>query len=128
MKSILYIEDNPLNMRIVKKHLKRTRIELLEATDGFMGLDMALVAQPDVILLDINLPDIDGLEVTRQLRSRNETAHIPIIAITANAMHGDRELCLDSGCDAYIAKPLARQELYNTLRAYMPEEFQIAIQ
>jgi len=123
MGTILYIEDNPLNMRLVKKHLKHVGINMLEAIDGFTGINVALGEKPELILVDVNLPDIDGLEVTRRLKENEATAGVPIIAITANAMHGDREICLDAGCDAYLAKPIARQELYNTLRGYMPDAF-----
>lgn len=127
MNTVLYIEDNPLNMRLVKKHLKRTSINILEAIDGYSGIDIALKHRPDVILVDVNLPDIDGLEVTRILRENASMKDVPIIALTANAMHGDRERCLEAGCSAYLAKPLARQELYNTLRQYLPNAFSMAV-
>lgn len=127
MSTVLYIEDNPLNMRLVKKHLKRTQITMLEAIDGHSGIDMALKHRPDVILVDINLPDIDGLEVTRLLRENELMQDVIIIALTANAMHGDRERCLQAGCSAYLAKPIARQELYNTLRQYLPDAFSVAV-
>jgi len=127
MTTVLYIEDNPLNMRLVKKYLKRTAIDMLEAIDGYSGLDMALAEKPSVILVDVNLPDIDGLEVARMLRENDDMKDIPIVALTANAMHGDRERCLDAGCDAYLAKPIARQELYNALRQYIPEAFAVAV-
>lgn len=127
MSTVLYIEDNPLNMRLVKKYLQSMGIQMIEAVDGFSGLDMATEAHPDLILVDVNLPDIDGLEVTRRLREQAITANLPIVALTANAMHGDRERCLGSGCDAYLAKPVARLELINTLRAYLPEVFGTAV-
>lgn len=123
MSNILYIEDNPLNMRLVKKLLKHVGITMSEAIDGLTGIDMAQEEKPGLILVDINLPDIDGLEVTRRLKASGKFGDTPIIALTANAMHGDREICLDAGCDAYLAKPIARQELYNTLRGYMPDSF-----
>ncbi len=126
MSKVLYIEDNPLNMRLVRKLLQHVGIHMVEAIDGFSGLDIALEELPEVILVDVNLPDIDGLEVTRRLKETGEFDNVPIIALTANAMHGDRELCLDAGCDAYIAKPIARQELYYTLRQYIPDAFSVA--
>lgn len=126
MSKVLYIEDNPQNMRLVRKLLKHVGINMVEAIDGFSGIDIAHKEKPLAILIDINLPDIDGLEVTRRLKESDEFADIPIIALTANAMHGDRELCLNAGCDAYIAKPIARQELYNLLRAYIPDAFAVA--
>lgn len=123
MSTVLYIEDNPLNMRLVKKYLQSMGIQMIEAVDGFSGLDMAVQAKPDLILVDVNLPDIDGLEVTRRLRTADETAEMPIVALTANAMHGDRERCLNSGCDNYLAKPVSRVELMNILRSYLPDNF-----
>jgi two-component system, cell cycle response regulator DivK len=127
MNTVLYIEDNPLNMRLVKKYLQSFGIEMIEAVDGYSGLDMALQAQPDLILVDVNLPDMDGLEVTRRLRSNDETSEMPIVALTANAMHGDRERCLNSGCDGYLAKPVSRVELVNMLRSYLPESFSAGV-
>ena len=123
MNTVLYIEDIPLNMRLVKKYLQSFGIEMIEAVDGLSGLDKALQAHPDLVLVDVNLPDIDGLEVTRRLRSDNKTAELPIVALTANAMHGDRERCLNSGCDGYLAKPVSRVELINMLRSYLPDTF-----
>lgn len=125
MNTVLYIEDNPLNMRLVQRHLKHVGITMLSAIDGLSGIDVAQQERPDLILVDVNLPDIDGLEVTRRLRAMPEFANVPIIALTANAMHGDREICLAAGCDAYLAKPIARQELYYTLRNYIPDAFAI---
>jgi CheY-like chemotaxis protein len=123
MSTVLYIEDNPLNMRLVKKYLQSMGINMIEAVDGLSGLDKAMQAQPDLVLVDVNLPDIDGLEVTRRLRSADETSEMPIVALTANAMHGDRERCLNSGCDGYLAKPVSRVELMNVLRSYLPNQF-----
>lgn len=116
---ILYVEDNPLNMRLVRKILKSIHYDMVEAIDGASGLRMVAQEKPDLILVDVNLPDIDGLEVTRILKADPEFAHIPIIALTANAMHGDREHCLEAGCDGYIAKPVARQELKNILGHFL---------
>lgn len=116
---ILYVEDNPLNMRLVRKILKSLKYDMVEAMDGTSGLRMVGEEKPDLILVDVNLPDIDGLEVTRRLKADRNFAHIPIIALTANAMHGDREHCLSAGCDGYIAKPVARQELKNILGHFL---------
>lgn len=112
---ILYIEDNPLNMRLVRKLLRSFGYTMIEAIDGASGLKMVRQEQPDLILVDVNLPDIDGLEITARLKADPDFAHIPIVALTANAMHGDREHCLNAGCDGYIAKPITRQELHNTI-------------
>lgn len=116
---ILYVEDNPLNMRLVKKILIDLGFDMLEAVDGRSGIELAVVHTPDLILLDINLPDIDGLEITRQLKQHATTRRIPIIALTANAMYGDKERCLDAGCDGYIAKPVAKLELKNVLHHFL---------
>lgn len=119
MTQILYIEDNPLNMRLVRKLLRSMGYPMMEAMDGLTGLEMAKTDRPELILVDVNLPDIDGLEVTRRLKADPALADIPVVALTANAMHGDRERCLDAGCDAYLAKPVARLELQNTLRHFV---------
>lgn len=125
MSTVLYIEDNSLNMRLVKKYLKGANLDMLEAIDGLSGINVATSELPSAILVDINLPDIDGLEVTRRLKENSATANIPLIALTANAMHGDRERCLEAGCDDYIAKPISRTELYGVLREYIPEAFAV---
>ncbi|GAB4324993.1 MAG: response regulator [Phototrophicales bacterium] len=116
---ILYVEDNPQNMRLVRKMLKGGGYEMIEAPDGQTGVRLALEFKPDLILMDINLPDIDGLEATRQLKSNPKCDHIPIIALTANAMHGDRERFIEAGCDGYIAKPITRNELLNTINYFL---------
>lgn len=117
---VLCIEDNPLNMRLIRKLVDSFGYHSICASDGETGLALAHSEQPDIILTDVNLPDIDGFEVARILKEDERTRHIPLVAITANAMHGDRDQCLDAGCDAYIAKPIARQELRNILAHYAP--------
>jgi two-component system cell cycle response regulator DivK len=116
---ILYIEDNPLNLRLVRKILISLGFEIIEAMDGINGLAAASRDRPDLILVDVNLPDIDGLEVVRRLKNDPSLAHIPAIALTANAMHGDRERCLGAGCDGYLAKPVARLELKNVIGHFL---------
>lgn len=117
--TILYIEDNPLNMRLVRKILKSMGYEMIEAMDGITGMTIADEKRPDLILMDVNLPDMDGLEVTGRLKDNPHLRHIPIVALTANAMHGDRDRCLAAGCDGYIAKPVARQELRNVIDYFL---------
>jgi two-component system cell cycle response regulator DivK len=112
---ILYVEDNPQNMRLVRKFLMMAGYEMLEAPDGLSGLRVASTECPDLILMDVNLPDIDGLEATARLKANPQLAHVPVIALTANAMHGDRERCLAAGCDGYIPKPVTKSELLNTI-------------
>lgn len=118
-KKILYIEDNLQNMRLVRKMLHVGGYDMIEATDGTTGVEMALMTLPDLILMDINLPDIDGIEATRRLKNMTETAHIPIIALTANAMYGDRERFLDGGCDGYLAKPVTKNELLHLVNHFV---------
>jgi two-component system cell cycle response regulator DivK len=117
---ILYIEDNPQNMRLVRKFLAMAGYEMLEAVNGLAGLKVAASEAPDLILMDVNLPDIDGLEATARLKAQPNLAHIPVIALTANAMHGDKERCLASGCDGYIPKPVTKSELLNTVASLLP--------
>lgn len=116
---ILYIEDNPQNMRLVRKMLAVGGYDMLEATDGTTGYAMAVAEKPDLILMDINLPDIDGMEVTQRLKALVEMAQIPIIALTANAMYGDRERFTAAGCDGYLAKPVTKNELLNTIAQFL---------
>lgn len=119
MPRILYIEDNPLNMKLVRKLLLDMGYSMIEASDGEYGIRQALMAAPDLILMDINLPDVDGLTITQKLKGDPRLRHIPIVALTANTMHGDREQCLAAGCDAYLAKPVSRLELRNVLERFL---------
>lgn len=119
---ILCVEDNPQNMRLVRKILKHEGYEVLEAEDGASGLAIAEAEKPDLILMDINLPDIDGLEVTKLIKAQAHLVHIPIVALTANAMYGDEERCLAAGCDGYIAKPVSKEKLVSSIEAYLSRE------
>lgn len=116
---ILCVEDNPQNMRLIRKMLKSGGYDMLEAPDGVNGLKLAEQQRPDLILMDINLPDIDGIQVTQRIKANPQLAHIPIIALTANAMHGDREAFIEAGCDGYLAKPISRRELCSTIEEYL---------
>ncbi len=117
---ILYIEDNFQNYRLVMRMLTMDNQgdEIVQAEDGLTGLRLAEEMHPDLILMDINLPDIDGTEVTRQLKAHEDLKHIPVIALTANAMVGDREHYLSSGCDGYLRKPISRDDLRSALSRY----------
>jgi two-component system cell cycle response regulator DivK len=95
---------------------------MLEAVNGLSGLDMAEQTTPNIILLDINLPDIDGTEVTARLKQNPDLRHIPVIAVTANAMYGDKERFIDAGCDGYISKPLSKELLLDTIHALLQRE------
>ncbi|MCS7009989.1 MAG: response regulator [Anaerolineales bacterium] len=121
---ILYIEDNADNMLLVKRALEARGYRLLEATTGQQGLEIAERENVDLILLDINLPDIDGYEIARRLRHHKKTslAYIPIIAITANALKGDAEKALEAGCDVYMAKPINIRELWAQVEGLLPSE------
>lgn len=111
--NILYIEDNPDNMILVKRVMEAQGYTLFQATNGLDGIAIAEKEAIDLILLDINLPDIDGYEVARRLRGSAipRLAYVPIIAITANALRGDAEKALAAGCDVYMSKPINIHEL-----------------
>ena len=115
--TILYIEDNPDNSLLVQRALTARGYEVLWAANGASGIEQAEAHAPDLILLDINLPDIDGYEVARRLRAHDGLRAVPIMAITANALKGDAEKALAAGCDAYIAKPLQLHELWDRVAA-----------
>lgn len=120
--TILYIEDNPDNMMLVKRALEARGYTLMEAFTGVAGVESAEARDVDLILLDINLPDIDGYEVARRLRgsSKSALAYVPIIAITANALKGDAEKALSAGCDVYMSKPINLRELWARVEAFVP--------
>jgi two-component system, cell cycle response regulator DivK len=120
--NILYIEDNPDNMMLVQRALESRGYRLLKAMNGLSGVEMAEREDVDLILLDINLPDIDGYEVARRLRSSSKGAllHTPIIAVTANALKGDAEKALEAGCDVYMSKPINIRELWARVEAFVP--------
>ena len=114
---ILYIEDNPGNRMLVRRILEAEGFSVAEATDGLAGLEMATQVQPDLILLDINLPEIDGYDLAKRFRDTPGLQHVPILAITANVMRGDRERTLEAGCDGYIQKPIDVDQLPKQVRA-----------
>ena len=120
--NILYIEDNPDNMRLVQRALESRGYRLLQAKNGLDGVQVAEQEEIDLILLDINLPDIDGYEVARRLRSSSKRAltSTPIIAVTANALKGDAERALEAGCDVYMSKPINIRELWARVEAFVP--------
>ena len=103
---ILYVEDNDDNVYVVKSRLTRWGHSVLIAVDGQQGLDMAVAERPDLILMDLSLPVLDGWEATRRLKASAETKGIPVIALSAHAMAGDREKALEAGCDDFDTKPV----------------------
>jgi two-component system cell cycle response regulator DivK len=115
-KRILLIEDNEDNRRIIRDLLASTDYELIEAQDGGAGLTMAATHKPDLILMDIQLPVIDGFEATRRLKADPALRHIPIVAVTSYALSGDDAKALAAGCDAYIAKPFSPRQLLSKVR------------
>jgi CheY-like chemotaxis protein len=114
--TLLYVEDNPANLKLVEQLIaRRTDMRLLSASDGDMGIQLARAKQPDVILMDINLPGISGIDALRILRNNNLTAHIPVVALSANAMPRDVEKGLQMGFFRYLTKPIKINELMETL-------------
>ena len=111
MKKILIVEDNPKNMQLIKMVLGNKGYSLLEATDGEEALVIAMEGRPDLIIMDIQLPKMDGLEVTRRLRQTPRFSQVPIIALTASAMEGDREKIIEARCDVYVSKPINTRQL-----------------
>lgn len=108
---VLIVEDNATNMKVTMMALRPHGYTLLQATDGEEAMEIAVREKPDLIMIDIQLPKLDGLEVTRRLRQMPAFSHIPIVAVTAYAMKGDKEKAIEAGCDAYLAKPISTREL-----------------
>jgi two-component system, cell cycle response regulator DivK len=106
MKRILIVEDNELNRDVLSRRLRRRGYEVIIAVDGWQGLAMARTHAPDLILMDLGLPGIDGWECTRRLKDDPETSAVPVIALSAHAMVGDREKALEAGCDDFDTKPI----------------------
>lgn len=121
MARILIIEDNPANMKLALLLLHKVGHKTQCAVDAETGVDLVRAELPDLVLMDIQLPGMDGLSATALLKSAPGTAHIPIIALTAMAMKADKEKCVNAGCDGYIAKPLRYQELYAAIDALLPK-------
>ena len=120
-KTILYVEDNEYNLKIVRQLLARTSYRLIEAMDGQLGVETARRELPDLILMDIQLPKLSGLDATRRLRADPKTAAIPIIVITSFALSGDDQKAKDAGASAYLAKPYSPRELLQMIRKLVPE-------
>ena len=119
---ILLVEDEMGIARWLETFIKKEGYEVLWASNGTDGLRMALREKPDLVLLDINLPEMDGYEVTAHLKKLDALAHIPIVAMTANVMKGDREKCLQAGMDDYVSKPISASKLFQAVEALVPAE------
>ncbi len=118
-KLIFHVEDNPDNRLLVRRLLTAFGYDVVEAENAHQALEVLKTTQPDLILMDINMPDMDGYTLTIQLKSRPELMDVPIIAITANAMRGDRERTLDAGCDGYIEKPIDIDKFIDQIERFL---------
>ena len=117
---ILYVEDNDDNVYMLRNRLTRAGFIVVVATDGVQGVAMAGSERPDLIIMDLTLPDMDGWEATRRIKADPATKHIPVVALTANAMEGDREKALAAGCDDFDTKPVELPRLLDKIRALAP--------
>ena len=121
-KRILLVEDNPATIDVVQKELEFLGYDAITADDGRKAVEMAEAHLPDLIIMDISLPQMDGLQATALIRENPKTKSIPILAATARALPGDREKCIQSGCNDYIAKPFTHRELGAALKKLLEEE------
>lgn len=117
--TILYVEDNPDNRLLVRRVLLSEDYSLLEATDAMDALNVLKTARPDLILMDINMPDMDGYTLTAKIKSLPGFERVPILAVTANVMRGDKEKTLEAGCDGYIQKPLDIEQLTREIEKFL---------
>jgi two-component system cell cycle response regulator DivK len=117
---ILYVEDNDDNVYMLKNRLTRAGFTVVIATNGVQGVAMAASEHPDLIIMDLTLPDTDGWEATQRIKADPATTHIPIVALTANAMAGDREKAIAAGCDDFDTKPVEMPRLLDKIRALAP--------
>lgn len=121
-KTVLIVEDNELNMKLFRDLLEAQKIDTVETRDGLKVLDIAREKKPDLILMDIQLPEISGLDVTKQLKADDELSDIPVIAITAFAMKGDEEKIRQGGCEDYISKPISVVSFLETINKYLEKK------
>ncbi|MDX1294623.1 MAG: response regulator [Sulfurimonadaceae bacterium] len=119
MKRVLIVEDNENNMELISFILEANDYETIQAVDGLSGVEMALTQNPDFVILDIQLPDIDGLEVLKRIRASEEGSTVPVIAMTSYAMAGDRERLLEAGCNGYIEKPIDPERVIAQIEAVL---------
>ena len=117
--TILYVEDNADNRLLVRRILTAENYKLLEATDAVQAINLLETTTPDLILMDINMPDMDGYTLTTRIRSMPGLERVPILALTANVMRGDKEKTLEAGCDGYIQKPLDVDQLIREIEKFL---------
>ena len=118
-KTVLIVEDNELNMKLFRDLLEAQGYETLQTREGLQALSLARQHRPDLILMDIQLPEISGLEVTKWLKEDEELSRIPVIAVTAFAMKGDEERILEGGCEAYLSKPISVMSFIDTVKSFL---------
>jgi len=118
-KTVLVIEDNALNMKLITALLKLGKYEILEAVDAAIGLELAHEHKPDLILMDIQLPGMDGLGATRLIKKDFDLKEIPILALSSYAMQGDENKAIEAGCSDYITKPISAKSFLDTIRKYL---------
>jgi len=121
-KKILYVEDNDDNVYMLKPRLERKGYEVIIAVDGKEGIYLAKNRNPDLILMDLDLPILNGWEASKQLKNDSNTKHIPIIALSARAMAEDRNKAMDAGCDDFDSKPVDFNSLIQKIRSFLPDE------
>ena len=119
IKKILVIEGNALNMKLVVTLLKFGKFQIIEARDAEVGLKLAYMHRPNLILMDINLPGINGLDATRLIKGDAELKEVPVVALTSYVMEGDRKKIIDAGCDGYISKPIDTRRFLDIISAYL---------
>ncbi|MGB3511145.1 MAG: response regulator [Microcoleaceae cyanobacterium] len=122
MVKILLVEDNEMNRDMLSRRLMRKGFEVVIAVDGAEGVEMSTSKTPDLILMDMSLPVLDGWQATKKIKASSQTRHIPVIAMTAHAMAGDREKCLAVGCDDYDTKPVEFPRLLNKIKNLLSKE------
>ena len=120
-KTVLIVEDNELNMKLFHDLLEAHGYRTIQTRNGIEALDLARANRPDLILMDIQLPEVSGLEVTKWIKEDDDLRHIPVIAVTAFAMKGDEERIRQGGCEAYISKPISVSKFIETVRTYLGE-------
>jgi len=120
-KTVLIVEDNELNMKLFNDLLYAQGYRTLQTQDGMNALEIARAEMPDLILMDIQLPEVSGLEVTKWLKEEDDLRHIPVIAVTAFAMKGDEEKIRDGGCEDYIAKPISVVDFLATVKRFLDD-------